>query len=292
MKIDAHQHYWDLDHAFIDWPTPDLEKIYRNFSPDDLQVHLHAHQIDYSVVVQTAPNIEETHHLLKLADKHDSIAGVVGWVDLASPDMSEQFAKFRQHPKFVGIRPMLQSLPEDDWILKPEVKKNLEILVEEDFPIDILIYPRHLPYIVELLKEFPTLRAVIDHCAKPHIKEREFDEWAKWMEQVAAYDSVMCKLSGIVTEADHHQWNISDFTPYIHHVIDCFGARRIMYGSDWPVCLLAASYDDVVNILKENLPRTLSDEEEHLLFGENARQFYQLQLTDSNVPTSQHKGGK
>ena len=214
--------------------------------------------------------------MLDLATKYDFIGGVVGWIDMSSAQFPEQFARLTSHPKFVGIRPMLQGLEDDQWILRPEVKKNIHILVENDFPIDILIYPKHLPYIVELLKEFPTLRAVIDHCAKPDILNQQWVPWADSIAEVSTFESVMCKISGLVTEADHQSWKINDFKPYIQHLIKNFGANRIMFGSDWPVCLLAASYDDVAKVVESNLPKEMTEKDSKLLFGGNAQKFYKL----------------
>ncbi|MBS4206060.1 amidohydrolase family protein [Lederbergia citrea] len=276
MRIDAHQHYWNLDNKHTDWPTPDLTAIYRNFLPEDLEAHLKQHSIDKTIVVQASPDLDENEFLLDLAGHHDSIGGIVGWIDLSSEEFPEHFARLKSNPKFVGIRPMLQSMDDDQWILRPEVKKNIKILIENDFPIDILIYPKHLPYIVELLEEFPKLRAVIDHCAKPNIKDQQWGSWADGMKKVCKFDSVMCKLSGLVTETDHQSWKINDFKPYIKHVINCFGTSRIMFGSDWPVCILAASYDEVVKIVTEHLPENLTVEEKELLFGGNAKKFYKL----------------
>lgn len=276
LRIDAHQHFWDLDTGLNDWPTPDLKAIYKSFLPEDLEQHLQKHRISKTVAVQAAPIVEETEFLLELAAEHESIGGVVGWIDMASNQFPELFERFRGHQKFVGIRPMLQSLDDDQWILKPEVKRNIQILVDQDFPLDILIFPRHLPHIVELLKKFPTLRAVIDHGAKPNIKDKQWEPWAAYLEEVSAFENVMCKISGLVTEADHNKWKVSDFKPYINHIITCFGSKRIMFGSDWPVCLLAAEYDDVVGIVNENLQKEISDEEIELLFGGNAKKFYRL----------------
>lgn len=276
MRIDAHQHFWDLDNKFTHWPTPDLKAIYQNFLPENLIGHLKEHKIDKTILVQAAPNRKETDFLLELAEENDIIGGVVGWFDMAAERFAEEFAHYIKHPKLVGIRPMLQGLPDDRWILRQEVKRSIQILVDHDFPIDILIFPKHLPHIVELLEEFPTLRAVIDHCAKPNIKDREWDEWANGMEKIAQFDSVMCKLSGLVTEADHQTWNVADFRPYIEHIFNCFGPKRVMFGSDWPVCLLAASYNEVMDILQKNIPTNISDQEIELLFGENAKTFYKL----------------
>ncbi|MEK3890081.1 amidohydrolase family protein [Bacillus sp. FSL K6-3431] len=276
MRIDAHQHFWKLDEKLNDWPTPDLQAIYKDFLPEDLAVHLKAHHIDKTVLVQAAPLIAETEFLLDLATQYDFIGGVVGWLDMASEQFPVQFAKLTKHPKFIGIRPMLQGLKDDRWVLRPEVKRNIHILVENDFPIDLLIYPKHLPHIVELLKEFPTLRAVIDHCAKPNIENQEWESWADSIADVSVFESVMCKISGLVTEADHKAWKISDFKPYIQHLIKSFGTSRIMFGSDWPVCLLAAQYSEVMEIVESNLPKKMTVEDSKLLFGKNAQMFYRL----------------
>lgn len=276
MRIDAHQHFWKLSKNLNDWPTPDFKTIYRDFTPEDLEKCLKKHSIQKTVAVQAAPLVEETEFLLDLADQHDFIGGVVGWIDMSSEQFPELFTKFRNNPKFVGIRPMLQNIEDDQWILRSEVKRNISILIENDFPLDILIYPKHLPHIVALFKEFPTLRAVIDHCAKPDIQNRQWEPWADLIEEVSAFESVMCKISGLVTEADHHSWKVDEFRPYIHHLIRCFGTDRIMFGSDWPVCLLAAQYDEVVEIVTSNLTEEMTVKGTKLLFGGNAQKFYKL----------------
>ncbi|MBW8351954.1 amidohydrolase family protein [Bacillus sp. IITD106] len=276
MKIDAHQHYWQLENQHSDWPSSDLSKIYRNFLPENLAVHLKQHHIEKTILVQASPDLRENEFLLELAEQHDSIGGVVGWIDFVSEQFHEDFNRLKKHPKFVGIRPMLQSIEDDRWIVRPDVKKNINILIENDFPIDLLIYPKHLPVILELLDEFPTLRAVIDHCAKPNIKDREWDSWAAEIEKVSKFKSVMCKISGLVTEANHDSWEINDFKPYIQHVLHCFGTNRIMFGSDLPVCLLAASYEEVIQVVNENLVKEMSVKDRDLFLGENAKRFYKI----------------
>ncbi|MBS4197400.1 amidohydrolase family protein [Lederbergia citri] len=276
MKIDAHQHYWKLENQHTDWPTSDLTAIYQNFLPENLAAHLKQHHIEKTIVVQASPHLKENEFLLELAEHHDSIGGVVGWIDMASEQFNEDFTRLKKHPKFVGIRPMLQSLEDNRWILRADVKKNIHILIENDFPIDLLIYPRHLPVILELLDEFPTLRAVIDHCAKPNIKEQQWEKWSDEIKKVSEFESVMCKISGLVTEASHQSWELKDFKPYIQHVFNCFGSNRIMFGSDWPVCLLAASYDEVIQLVNENLVKEMSIKDGDLFFGGNAKQFYKI----------------
>lgn len=230
--------------------------------------------MNYSVVVQAAPTINETEYLLGLYDRYEMIAGVVGWLDLESSDFNREFERLNQHPGFVGIRPMLQDIQDDKWILRPQVLKNIEILVEEDFPIDLLVLPRHLSYIVDLLNRFPGLRAVVDHAAKPNIKDRIMEPWKEQLAEIAAFDHVMCKLSGLITEADHEHWTDEQLKPYVHHVTDVFGTDSVMFGSDWPVCRLAGSYQNVYKALNWALPNSLTSEDLKDVFGRNAARFY------------------
>lgn len=277
MRIDAHQHFWKVSRGDYGWLTPELKKLYRDFLPSDLIPHLEEHRIDYTVLVQAAPTQEETDFLLQLYEESNCIAGVVGWLDLEVNDFKDEFYRYKENSGFVGIRSMLQDLEDDRWILRPQVMKNIEILVEEDFPIDILVFPWHLPHIIELLKEFPSLRAVIDHAAKPNIAQAVIQPWKDDMTQIASFEKVMCKLSGLITEADHQHWKVEDIIPYIHHVVDTFSSDSILYGSDWPVCLLAGSYREVVMSLKQALSGKVTDTESALVFGENAMCFYKLE---------------
>jgi L-fuconolactonase len=276
IRIDSHQHFWKLCRKDYGWLKPEQEILYRDYLPQDLEPILREHEIEYTIVVQAAPSIEETEFLLGLYKQHEFIAGVVGWLDLASPHFKEQFDHFLRHDGFIGIRPMLQDLKDEKWILRSEVKKNIEHLINEDFPIDILIYPRHLPVILELLQEFPQLRAVINHAAKPDIRNGITTKWKNDMKEVASFPNVMCKLSGLITEADHKNWQYSNFVPFVRHVVNVFGTDRIMFGSDWPVCLLAGSYSDVYKVLKKALPQNLKEDDFENIFGQNASKFYKL----------------
>lgn len=277
MRVDAHQHFWKISRGDYGWLTPELDRLYRDFLPGDLQPLLEAHRIDQTILVQAAPTREETDFLLQLYEETPFVAGVVGWLDLESPDFPAVFDQYLQHPGFAGIRPMLQDLQDDRWILQPQVLKNLELLVRLDFPIDILVYPRHLPHIIELLKHFPSLRAVIDHAAKPAIADRTMEPWKQNMAEIAAYRNVMCKLSGLITEADHQNWKLEHLIPYVEHVVEVFGADSIMYGSDWPVCLLAGSYRQAYTAIDQALPARLTEEERSAIFGGNAVRFYKLE---------------
>jgi L-fuconolactonase len=278
MRIDAHQHYWKPDRGDYGWLTPDLKALYRDFLPADLKPHLDRHGIGRTIVVQAAPTVAETEFLLQLCESEETIAGVVGWLDMEADDFAEQFHRLRENPKFVGIRPMLQDLDDDAYILRPKVGRALELLVEHDFPLDLLVFPRHLPHVITLLERWPGLRAVVDHLAKPNIASGDIEPWRERMERVAAHPNVYCKLSGMVTEADHGNWQRSDFVPYVREIVRMFGTGRVMFGSDWPVCLLAASYDEVWDILVRALPETIGEKEKEAIFGSNAARFYRLKL--------------
>jgi len=284
MKIDAHQHFWSIrrqnDYGFL---TPAAGVLYNEYGPDDLKPALDAVGIDYTVLVQAAETEEETQWLLDLVKEVDWVAGVVGWVDFDTDPgtFAQRLSAFRKNPKFAGVRPMLQDLPDDRFILRPRVLENLKIVASLDFPFDILIYPRHLPHIYEMLEKVPGLRAVIDHLAKPEIRNREITSWLSWMQKISEFPNVCCKLSGMVTEADHKDWTQQDCEPYIHGLLNSFGSGRLMYGSDWPVCLQAATYTEVFDLLTNSLnklPEKLKDAQWDAIFGQNAAEFYKFDL--------------
>jgi len=275
MRIDAHQHYWKTERNDYGWLTPETGLLYKDYLPEQLHGHLNKHAIDRTIVVQAAPTVEETEFLLSLCEQDPTLAGVVGWIDLEADDFRETYARLRQNPYFVGIRPMLQDLPDDRWILRPKVLEALQVLAADRFAIDLLAKPRHLPHIVELLERVPDLHAVVDHIAKPFIKDRIMEPWGEHIRQIAAYGNVFCKLSGMVNEADT-DWKPDDFVPYVRHVVEAFGPDRLLFGSDWPVCLLAASYDQVIGLVQQTLPSTLTADELEAIFGGNAIRFYGL----------------
>ncbi|WP_264371403.1 amidohydrolase family protein [Virgibacillus necropolis] len=260
------------------WLTEEQAILYRDYLPHDLEPLIRQHGIDRTIVVQAAPTIEETEFLLELYSKYDFIAGVVGWLDLESPSFKDDYHRLREQVGFVGIRPMLHDLNDDRWIVRQEVMKNIELLVSDDFPLDLLIYPRHLPVVLELLEQFPQLRAVINHAAKPAIKNVITPFWIENMNKIASYENVMCKISGLITEADHQNWKHEDFRPFIQHLVHVFGIDRLMFGSDWPVCLLAGSYQNVYELFQNSLLQDLSEKEYIKIIGENASEFYRLNL--------------
>lgn len=276
MRIDSHQHYWKADRGDYHWMSPAVPILYRDYLPSDLWPSLLRHGIEKTIVVQAAQTAAETDFLLHLAATNHSIAGVIGWLDLEGPNFIEQIEQYRRHPKFLGLRPMLQDLPDDRWILRPRVLSALDYVAEADVAFEFLTYPRHLPFVLEALQAVPRLRAVIDHISKPEIRAGRLEPWKGWISQVARSSNVFCKLSGMITEADHQHWSVAGLRLYVEHVIDCFGTDRVMFGSDWPVCLQAGSYDQVIGALEEILSSRHREELERKVFGDNAVFFYKL----------------
>jgi L-fuconolactonase len=276
MRIDSHQHYWKPSRGDYHWMTPPGTVLHHDYLPADLRPALERHKIQKTVLVQAAQTVAETEFLLELAASDESIAGVVGWLDMEAPDFTVQFERFRSNPKFIGLRPMLQDLEDDRWILRPAVVEALRHVAGADFPFEFLTYSRHLPFVLEVLDAVPGLRAVIDHISKPEIRVGKLDPWRDWIAAVAQHPNLFCKLSGMVTEADHQHWCAEDLRPYVEHVVASFGFDRVMFGSDWPVCLLAGSYDQVIGALNEILATKLDKDKEEKLFGLNAARFYKL----------------
>jgi L-fuconolactonase len=278
MRIDGHQHFWKADRGDYHWMNPAVPVLCRDYLPSDLLPHLVKHGIERTILVQAAQTFAETDYLLALAAQNSSIAGVVGWLDMDSVDFPQQFESYRKNPRFIGLRPMLQDIPDPAWILRPQVLKSLQLVADADFPFEFLTYTRHLPYVLQALESVSSLRAVIDHISKPEIKERKLEPWKQLMAQAAQHTNLYCKLSGMITEADHAQWSPEDLRPYIEHAVDCFGSDRIIFGSDWPVCLLAGTYDQVIEALIEVLRPRMDATSEGKLFGLNAANFYKLTL--------------
>lgn len=276
MRIDGHQHFWKVSRGDYSWMRPEMKVLYRDYLPEDLKPSLETHKIDRTVLVQAAPTTAETDFLLELADEHDFIAGVVGWLDLESDEFPAMFEKYSRQGKFIGLRSMLEELPSDDWILRPRVMESLRIIAQLDFPFDFLVRPRHLPHVAKALEEAPRLRAVIDHIAKPEIRMQKLEPWKSMVRELAQHKNLYCKVSGMVTEADHASWTTEHLRPYVEHVTECFGAERLIYGSDWPVCLLAGSYDRVIGALDSILNPRLDAASLQAIYGNNAARFYKL----------------
>lgn len=278
MKIDAHQHYWKLDRGDYDWLTSDMQTLYRDYEPQHLRAQLQEQGIDKTIVVQAAATLAETQYLLSLADSDDTIAGVVGWVDLADAQVEQQLEQLCKHPKFVGFRIMFQDMPDVRVVLEPEYIAAMQMVEKMDIPVDLLVTAEQLDVLCALMRHVPNLRGVIDHLAKPRIAEGIKQPWMSQMDELSQYPNIYCKLSGMITEADHSNWKQEDFHEYVQHVIACFGKDRILFGSDWPVCLLAGEYSDVLNILERSLPEGMTESDREKLYGNNAVTFYKLKL--------------
>lgn len=274
MKIDAHQHFWALKRGDYGWLTPNLTPLYRDFEPEDLRPCLLANHIDGTVLVQAAPTLAETEYMLGLADAHDMILGVVGWSDFEASDAAETINALAARPKLVGLRPMIQDIADDDWMLRADLAPAFETMVNTGLVFDALTMPRHLPNLSELLARYPDLRIVVDHGSKPDIANRAFESWAADMVKLATQTGAYVKLSGLVTEAAPF-WSDDDLKPYIDHLIAHFGPHRMIWGSDWPVCTLASSYQRWVETT-ETLLTGLSPSEKAAVLGENAATLYRL----------------
>ena len=281
LKIDAHHHLWDLSQKQFDygWLTDEqLAPINKSYLPDALAPHLKAVGVDKTIVVQTQHTLAENDWALEQADQTDSIAGVVGWVDLAAEDVEDQIVRYQDQPKFVGVRHVVQDEPDDDFLLRPEVQRGLGFLEKHQLPYDLLFYVKHLHHAKTLGEKFPELPMVIDHLSKPEIKAGRLDNWADNLRAAAACPNIYCKLSGMITEADWAHWKPADLRPYVETVLEAFGPERCMFGSDWPVCELAGTYQQVYNALVEVLG-PLSTSEFDQIFGGTASNFYRLNVT-------------
>jgi len=276
LRIDAHHHLWKIGKYDYPWIEP-ASVLDRDFGPAELAPMLARHGIDRSILVQTIASLDETRWFLDLAAAHSWIAGVVGWVDLTAADVPATLDDLiaRHGHRLVGIRHNLHDEPDDRWILRDDVGRSLAAVEARGLAYDLLIRPRHLPVVLELLRRQPELRVVIDHAAKPAIAQRRFDDWAAPLAAIAKHKHVYCKLSGLVTEADHEHWQPANLRPFVEHVLNAFGPARVMFGSDWPVCLLAGTYDRVVAALEQNIGQ-LSTSEQAEVFGRTAAEFYRL----------------
>jgi L-fuconolactonase len=275
-RVDAHQHFWRVARGDYFWLTPALEPLYRDFGPGDLAPLLRAAGIEATVLVQAAPTLAETRFMLDIAGETDWVAGVVGWVDFEASSASLDIGKIARHPKLVGVRPMIQDISDDDWVLRADLDPAFAAIQESGLVFDALVHPRHLKNLLQRLARHPDLRVVIDHCAKPAIHASMFEPWATDMAHLAHETGAFCKVSGLVTEAAR-DWNVADLKPYFDHVLEHFGAGRLIWGSDWPVVTLAASYDGWV-AASEALASGLSKSDKQALLGGNAVQLYRLEV--------------
>jgi len=275
-RIDSHQHYWNPARGDYDWMPMDNPILARPYAPSDLSPHLAANNISQTVLVQAAATLEETEYMLGIADATNSVAGVVGWINFEDPAQARHLERLAQHPKFLGVRPMIQDIPDDAWMLREDVQWAYEAIVEQDLTFDALGFPRHLENFLALLKTHSKMRVVIDHCMKPQIRthnEASFAHWAAGVTRLAEETTAFCKFSGLVTESDG--WSLEALRPYADHLLEVFGPDRLMWGSDWPVCRLEASYDAWISAARE-LTSHLSEAAQDRVFGGTAAAFYRL----------------
>ena len=275
FTIDAHQHFWKYHPQKHDWIGDDMASIRKDFFPQDLHPILKDNDVDGTVAVQAEQTEEETHFLLDLCEKNSFIFGVVGWVDLQSPLIGERLEYFSQFAALKGFRHVLQGEKQRDLFLQKDFLAGLGMLEQYNFTYDLLILPDQLQYLPELLKALPNQRFVIDHLAKPMISTGEIAQWKTEIEKAAEYENVYCKVSGMVTEANPGNWTFDNFAPYLDVVADAFGVKRLMYGSDWPVCTAEADYTTVINLIRTYF-NTLSVTEQEQIFAGTAKDFYTL----------------
>ncbi len=275
MRIDAHQHFWRYNQREYGWIDDSMAALRRDFLPADLKPELERNDFHGCVAVQARQTREETRWLLELAEQASFILGVVGWMDLQSPGLRFELESFEGKSKLVGVRHIVQSEPDERFLLQPDFLRGIAMLQEFDLAYDILIYVRHLPVAAEFVARFPRQRFVLDHMAKPEIKSGALDVWERRMRELAAFPNVYCKVSGLVTEADWQAWKPEDLRPYLDVAFECFGPRRLMAGSDWPVCTVAAPYARVMDLVKDYLGKYTASERDAVLGG-NAASFWRL----------------
>lgn len=274
MVIDAHQHFWVYDAERDAWITEEMQVIRRNFFPENLIPLLAKNNIDGCVAVQAAQSESETEFLLQLAEANDFIKSVVGWTDLRSPDLYDRLDFYSQYEKLSGFRHIVQA-EKNDFLTQHDFIKGVKALSAFDYTYDILIYPTQLEAALYFVRQMPEMKLVIDHIAKPYIKSGEIEAWAEGMKALAEFPNVYCKISGMVTEADWKNWQKDDFTPYLDVVFNAFGCERLMYGSDWPVCLVAGDYNAQKSII-DNYLHSFTEEQKAMVMGGNAVRFYNL----------------
>ena len=275
MKIDTHQHFWKYSKEQYPWIGEGMEVLAQDRLPADLNPLLDANGIDGTVAVQARQVVEETEALLAMAEEYDFIRGVVGWVDLRSPDVEAQLQRFRDKTKMVGVRHVVQDEPDAQFVLREDFMRGIGKLKAYGLVYDILIFPHQLPASIELVRRFPDQVFVLNHIAKPCIKDKQISPWDSDIKKLASFENVSCKLSGMVTEADWHNWAAEDFRPYMEVVLEAFGAERLTIGSDWPVCTLAGQYGSVVNIAADFIAQ-LSDNEQKAIWERNPERIYGL----------------
>ncbi len=272
MLIDSHQHFWRLERGDYHWMSPDLTALYRDYGPEDLAPMIAQHGIERTILVQAAQTLAETQFMLEIADRTPFVAGVVGWAEFTDANAPETITRLAENPLLVGLRPMVQDIPDDDWLVRADLAPAFRALVEHGLVFDALVFPRHLSRLLVVADRHPDLTIVVDHGAKPAIRERRLDRWRADMAAVAARPNTWCKLSGLVTEASA-EWTAEDLQPYVEHLLRAFGPERLVWGSDWPVVNLAGGYDrwrEATMALLASLPEA----DRAAVLGGNAEELY------------------
>jgi len=287
--IDSHQHFWEVARGDYGWLVPGVGRIYRDFGPDDLLPHLRACGVDATVLVQAAPTLSETEYLLDIAERTPRVLGVVGWIDFEAADAARQIDRLAARPKLRGIRPMIQDIPDDDWMLRPEFAPVFRHIAGSGLAFDALVHPRHLPRLLRLLGRHPDLRCVVDHCAKPRIAEGSFEPWATDIARIARETPAFCKISGLATEAGPG-WTAEMLRPWVEHVLEVFGPERCMWGSDWPVLENVGSYE-AWHAAAGELFAGLDSTARARVWGGNAIAFYGLDTTGIETGNAPPPGG-
>ncbi|MES1225181.1 MAG: amidohydrolase family protein [Bacteroidota bacterium] len=273
--MDAHQHFWKFDPVRDSWITDDMSVIQKDFLPEHLKPILESNGVLGCVAVQADQSESENDFLISHAKQNDFIKGIVGWVNLEADNIDDRLAYYKSFEKMKGFRHVLQGEKQRDFMLRYDFKRGIDKLREFNFTYDILIFPDQLKYTAEFVSLFPNQTFVIDHIAKPEIKTKKIEDWKKDIQEVAKHENVYCKISGMITEADWKNWSAGDINPYMDIVVEAFGTKRIMYGSDWPVCLVAGSYAETLNVVK-NYFSSFTKNEQNMFFGQNAIKFYNL----------------
>lgn len=275
MKIDSHQHFWRYNPTEFGWINDRMQVIRRDFIPADLRPELDQAGFDGSVAVQARQKTEETTWLLELAATYSYIRGVVGWVDLCSTEVAVHLEHFATNKKLVGVRHVIHDEPDDNFMLRPDFLRGIEHLHKFGLTYDILVFPKHLPNTLQFVRSFPDQVFILDHIAKPDIRNQIFSPWKENIAELAKFPNVYCKLSGMVTEANPDLWIPRDFNPYLDTVLENFGSQRVMIGSDWPVCTVAGSYSQVMGIVRNYIEK-LTPTEQSMILGENACRIYNI----------------
>ncbi|CAM4449047.1 amidohydrolase family protein [Paenibacillus xylanexedens] len=275
MKLDAHQHFWEYNVVEYGWIGEEMKTIRQSFLPEDLEPLLVQSGLDGCIAVQARQSLTETEWLLQLADRHECIKGVVGWVDLCSDEVRNQLELFASNPYLKGVRHVIQDEPDLKYVLREDFQRGISLLKEYGLAYDLLVSKEQLPYAVELVKTFPEQRFVLDHLAKPDIKSGILSPWKEALESLAAQPNAYCKLSGMVTEADWVNWTPKDFTAYLNIAIEAFGAERLMFGSDWPVSNVSATYSEVYGLIMSHI-NTLPISDQQMILGGTCAAFYQI----------------